>query len=272
MRTVETGTDQLTLSVADHVATITLNRPEKRNAMAPDMLDGLAYALSVTADDPDVRVVVLTGAGPAFCAGGDVSTMGAKLSGADAPPQDQLVRGLQARQEGGTLAIFEHPKPTIAALPGAAAGAGMGVALACDLRVGTPKACFVPAFGAIGLSGDWGGTWLMQRLIGPARAKEAYFTGERIYAEDGLSLGLFNRVFDEEGFADAVQSYAAGIATGAPLALQKMKENHNRALTTDLRTFMKSEAQNMVAMMMTEDHQAAAAAFMEKQKPVFKGR
>ena len=148
----------------------------------------------------------------------------------------------------------------------------MGVALACDLRVGTPNACFVPAFGAIGLSGDWGGTWLMQRLIGPARAKEIYYTGRRVLAEEGLALGLFNKVVDAEGFADAVQEYAAGIATGAPIALRLMKENHNRAMTSDLRSFMAEEAENMVAAMMTQDHKDAAKAFLEKRKPEFKGR
>lgn len=265
-------TDQLTVDVTDHVATITLNRPDKRNAMSPPMLDALSQALTDTENDRDVRVVVLTGAGTAFCAGGDVSTMGSKLSDDEAPPKEQLIRGLQARQEAGTLKIFEHAKPTIAAMPGPAAGAGMGMALACDLRVGTPKACFVPAFGTIGLSGDWGGTWLMQRAIGPARAKEAYFTGERIYSDEGLTLGLFNRVFEQAGFIDAVQAFAAKIATGAPLALQKMKENHNRAMLSDLRSFMRSEAENMVAMMMTEDHKNAAAAFLAKTKPVFEGK
>ena len=170
MADYETGTDDLLVSVRDHVATITLNRPEKRNAMSRAMVEALGEALLRTEDDPEVRVVVLTGAGgKAFCAGGDVSTMGAKLSDADAPPPERIIRDLRARQEAGTLRIFDHAKPTIAALPGPAAGAGMGVALACDLRLGTPQACFVPAFGAIGLAGDWGGTWLMQRLIGPAR-------------------------------------------------------------------------------------------------------
>lgn len=273
MARYDTGTDDLLVSLRDQVATITLNRPDKRNAMSRPMVDALGQVLEQTEADDDVRVVVITGAGgKAFCAGGDVSTMGAKLSDAAAPPQETMVSNLRRRQEAGTLRIFDHAKPTIAALPGPAAGAGMGVALACDLRLGTPGACFVPAFGAIGLAGDWGGTWLMQRLIGPARAKEVFYTGRRIEADEGLALGLFNRILPDEGFADAVHAYAAEIAQGAPIALQKMKENHNRALGTSLRDYMRAEAANMVATMMTEDHKAAAQAFLEKRKPVFKGK
>lgn len=271
-RHYDTGTEHLSVSVSEHVATVTLNRPEKRNAMSPEMVAALGEMMWQTEADPDVRVVVLTGAGAAFCAGGDVSAMGARLSQGDAPPQAQLVRELRHRQETGTLRIFDHAKPTIAALPGPAAGAGMGVALACDLRLGTETACLVPAFGAIGLSGDWGGTWLLQKLIGPARAKEIFFTGRRLQAEDCLALGLFNRILPAGDFAARVQAYAAQIAAGAPLALQCMKENHNRAMTTGLRDYMTEEATNMVAMMMTEDHQNAARAFLEKRKPVFEGR
>lgn len=265
-------TDELTYHLRDHVATITLNRPAKRNAMSGPMLDALADALWHTETDDEVRVVVLTGAGgKAFCAGGDVSTMGANLSGEGAPDPATLVRALQRRQEAGTLRLHDHAKPTIAALPGPAAGAGIGLALACDLRIGTPDACIVPAFGAIGLAGDWGGTWLLQRLIGPGRAKEVFFTGRRIDADEGLSLGLFNKIVPTEGFADAVQSYAAAIARGAPIALRKMKQNHNRAMSMDLRSYMQAEAENMVATMLTEDHKAAAEAFMTKTTATFKG-
>lgn len=273
MREIDTGTDHLIATVQDHVATVTLNRPEKRNAMSREMVAALGEVLPRLEDDDDVRVLVITGAGgKAFCAGGDVSTMGSKLSGADAPPQHQLVRELQRRQEAGTLRLFEFAKPTIAALPGPAAGAGMGVALACDLRLGTPNACLVPAFGAIGLSGDWGGTWLLQRLVGPARSREIFFTGRRVEAEEMLALGVLNRILPEETFVEEVQAFAAGIARGAPLALRRMKENHNRALSMDLRSYMALEAENMVACMLTEDHRAAAQAFLEKRKPSFEGR
>ncbi|MEM6617857.1 MAG: enoyl-CoA hydratase-related protein [Pseudomonadota bacterium] len=271
MRSLDTGTEELICTVADHVATVTLNRPAKRNAMSPELLDGLSRALDLTEEDADVRVVVLTGAGSAFCAGGDVSRMGAHLQGAGAPPVDDMVRSLRARQEGGTLRIFDHAKPTIAALPGPAAGAGMGVALACDLRVAAPTAALVPAFGAIGLSGDWGGSWLLARLIGPGRAKEVFFTGRRIELEEAQSLGIFNRILPAQDFGAAVQAYAAGIAQGAPVALRLMKENHNRNMVLPLRDAMREEAANMVKAMQTADHRRAAAAFLTKSEVVFEG-
>lgn len=271
-RNYDTGTDHLTVSVENHVAWVTLNRPGKRNAMSPEMVQALGDAMRATENDDDVRVVVLTGAGKAFCAGGDVSSMGSKLSGDAAPSRDTLIRALRDRQEHGTLRIFDHAKPTIAALPGPAAGAGMGVALACDLRIAADNACIVPAFGAIGLSGDWGGTWLMQNLIGPARAKEVFYTGRRIYAEEGKAMGLFNRVVPADDLAEATRAFAGEIAAGAPIALRNMKANHNRAMTVGLRDYMREEASRMVEAMQTEDHKDAAQAFLEKRAPTFRGR
>jgi len=189
-RSIETGTDELLCEVTDHVATITMNRPEKRNALGDQMTPALREILLATETDPDVRVVVLTGSGEAFCAGGDVSGMGDNLGGGNTAGRsiDDMVRGLQHAQESVSLRLFDFAKPTIAALPGAAAGAGMSIALACDLRIAADSAVLVPAFGRIGLSGDFGGSWLLSRHIGPGRAKEVYFTGRRIDATEAQAL------------------------------------------------------------------------------------
>ncbi len=271
-RHLDTGTDELLCSVTGHVATITLNRPEKRNALGDTLTPALRQALLETEADPDVRVLVLTGAAGAFCAGGDISGMGDNLGGATPPRTDDMVRRLQHAQETVTLRLYDYVKPTIAALPGPAAGAGMSIALACDIRIASTSGCLVPAFGQIGLSGDFGGSWLLSRLIGPGRAKEVYFTGRRIKAEEGLELGLFNRVVAGEELEAACGALAGQIAAGAPIALRYMKENHNRAQATDLKSALAMEADRMIRTMRTEDHKRAVKAFFAKEKPVFEGR
>jgi enoyl-CoA hydratase/carnithine racemase len=271
-RTLETGTEQVICTVTDHVATITLNNPSKRNALSDALTPALARMLTETERDPDVRVMILTGAGTAFCAGGDVGGMGDTLSGgSETGNADAMIRRLQQAQENVSLRLYEYAKPTIAALPGAAAGAGMSIALACDLRVAAHSALLVPAFGAIGLSGDFGGSWLLSQLIGPSRAKEIYFTGRRIGPKEGHDLGLFNRVVADDELQSAAAALAAELAAGPPIALRYMKENHNRARATDLRTALKMEADRMVRSMLTQDHRDAARAFLEKRKPDFKG-
>jgi 2-(1,2-epoxy-1,2-dihydrophenyl)acetyl-CoA isomerase len=271
-RTIDTGTSELLCSVTDHVATITFNRPEKRNALGDEMTPAFREMLLVTEADPDVRVVVVTGAGKGFCAGGDVSSMGSRIGSRSDLTVDAKIRLLQHAQETCSLRLHEMSKPTIAALPGAAAGAGMSLALACDLRIAAESAFLAPAFGAIGLSGDYGGSWYLSKLIGPGRAKEMYFTNRRMNATEALALGVFNRVVPDETLRDAAQAMAAEIAQGAPVALRYMKENHNRAMVSDLKTTMAMEGDRMVRAMHTEDFANAAAAFLAKQKPVFKGK
>lgn len=225
-RDVETGTEELLCSVTDHVATITLNRPEKRNALGDKFTPALRNALLRTEADPEVRVLVLTGAGGAFCAGGDISGMGDNLfSGTGSEPLfEEQVRHLQLAQETVTLRLFEFAKPTIAVLPGPAAGAGMSIALACDLRIASETACLVPAFGQIGLSGDFGGSWLLSRLIGPGLAKEVYFTGRRIEASEGWVRGVFNRVVPVDKLVEQTRSLAGTIAAGPPIALRYIRK------------------------------------------------
>lgn len=272
MRTLDTGTDQLLCSVTDHVATITLNNPAQRNAMSDQIGPALRRMLAETEADPDVRVLVLTGAGTAFCAGGDISSMGDRLAGGGEPDREAMIERLNEAQNAISLKLYEFPKPTIAALPGAAAGAGMSIALACDLRIAATSAALVPAFGMIGLSGDFGGSWYLSHLIGPGRAKEIYFTGRRILANEGKALGVFNHVVADEELMQTTVEMAAKLATGAPIALRYMKANHNHAMVSDLAGTLRVEADHMIRSMLTEDHKQAAIAFMNKQKPEFSGR
>lgn len=270
-RHLDTGTDELLCSVSDHVATITLNNPTKRNALSDNLTPALRRMIVATREDPDVRVLVLTGAEGAFCAGGDIGGMGASLAGGEAPEAEAMIERLQQGQNTVSLALYEFPKPTIAALPGPAAGAGMSISLACDLRIASESAFLAPAFGAIGLSGDFGGSWYLSRLIGPGRAKDVYFSSRRIESNEALQLGIFNRVVTDEQLMPTTAYLAKSLAEGPPIALAYMKENINRAATADLPTALDWEADRMIRSMLTEDHKGAAQAFLEKRKPTFNG-
>lgn len=275
-KAVATGTDQLLCEVEDGVATITLNRPEKRNALSNELTPALRQMLLTVDADPAVRCVVITGAGRAFCSGGDVSGMGGRAAAApddgSRPTLEDAIRKLQHGQETLTLRLFDLAKPTIAALPGAAAGAGMSIALACDLRIAAQSAFITTAFANIGLSGDYGGSWLLTQLVGIARAKELYYTGRRIGAEEGLALGIFNEVVADDELMARARSVAASIAAGPPIALRYMKENLNRAVGVDLRSALALEADRMVRCTRTEDHREAVQAFIGKRKPTFRGK
>ena len=277
-RTVDTGTDQLLCEIEAGVATITLNRPDKRNALSNELTPALRRVLLDADTDPAVRCVVITGAGRAFCSGGDVSGMGGNASpppmASDAPKRtiDDAIRNLQQGQETLTLRLFDLSKPTIAALPGAAAGAGMSIALACDLRIAAQSAFITTAFANIGLSGDYGGSWLLTRLVGPSRAKELYYTSRRVGADEGLALGIFNEVVADDELMARTQTLAGSIASGPPIALRYMKENLNRAVGTDLRSALAMEADRMVRCTRTDDHKEAVQAFMAKRKPTFRGQ
>jgi 2-(1,2-epoxy-1,2-dihydrophenyl)acetyl-CoA isomerase len=270
-RTLDTGTDKLLCSVTDHVATITLNNPSKRNALGDEMTPALRQMLAETEADPDVRVLVVTGAEGAFCAGGDIASMGNSLAGGQSPDADGMIQRLREAQNTCSLRLYEYTKPTIAALSGPAAGAGMSIALACDMRICAASGFMLPAFGAIALSGDFGGSWLLSHYIGPARAKEFYFTNRRIHPDEGLALGLFNRCVADADLTSETQKMAQEIAKFAPMALRYMKENHNRARSVDLRTALDMEADRMIRTMLSADHKEGARAFMEKRQPDFKG-
>lgn len=276
MVAIDTGTNELLCRREGRVATITLNRPEKRNALSDRLTPALRQTLLDLDGDPDVGCVVITGAGTAFCAGGDVSGMSdnrAAAADAEAPRRsvEDAVRTLTLRQETLTLRLHELSKPSIAALPGPAAGAGLSIALACDLRIAADTAFLTTAFRNIGLSGDYGSSWFLTRLVGPARAKELFYTARRVGADEALSLGLVNEVVPAETLQSRTAALAAEIAAGPPIALRFMKENLNRAAVADLRTCLGLEADRMVRCTRTEDHREAVAAFLEKRPAEFRG-
>ena len=272
---IETGTEHLLGRVEDRVAVLTFNRPDRRNALSSEMYGGFATALPAIAANNDIRAVMLTGAGGAFCAGGDVKAMNqAHVTGEGARAtmsNDDRVADLRLRQREVSLALHEFPKPVVAALPGAAAGAGLSIALAADMRIAAPGALLVTAFANVGGSGDFGGSWFMNRLVGEAKAKELYFFSPRLTAAEAQELGLVNAILDDEDFETAALNWCHDLAHRAPLAIERMKENLNRATTVDLATALDAEAQNMILTMSTADHREAAAAFVEKRTPIFKG-
>lgn len=272
---IETGTDDLLGRVEDRVAVLTFNRPERRNALSAAMYGGFAKALPAIAADDDIRVVMVTGAGGAFCAGGDVKSMNESHVSGEGPratmSKEDKVTDLQLRQREVSLALHDFPKPVVAALPGAAAGAGLSIALAADMRVAAERALLVTAFSSIGASGDFGGSWFLNRLVGESKAKELYFRSPRLSAAEAKDFGLVNEVLPDEGFDQAALHWCMEIAERAPIALSAIKENMNRATTVDLATALDAEATNMVLTMSTADHKEAVAAFVEKRTPVFKG-
>ncbi len=275
-RHIDTGSDDLLARVEGNVGIITFNRPERRNALSNGIYEGFAAALPDLAADPTVSVVMVTGNGGAFCAGGDVKGMH-EANNADGAREGQpagieeRLAFLRMRQRQLSLALHEFPKPVIAALPGAAAGAGLSIALAADIRLAAERAIVVTAFANVGASGDFGGSWFLTQLVGTAKAKELYFTSPRLSAEEALDLGIVNQVLPDDGFDQAALAWCQGMAERAPIALRYMKENLNRALHADLATALDAEAAAMVRTMGTADHREAAAAFVEKRRPNFTG-
>ena len=271
---LDTGTDELLCSVDDRVATITLNRPERKNALSDNLTPALRQTLLELNTAQEVGCIVITGAGNAFCAGGDVSGMGGGSNDekpVHTPSIQDRVKTLQHKQETLTLRLFEHAKPTIASLPGPAVGAGMCIALACDIRIGSESAFIGTGYRNVGFSGDYGGSWLLTQLVGIAKAKELFFTGRRIQSDECLELGLFNQVVPDEKLEESTTELARQIASGPPIAIGYMKENINRSLELDLRGALAQEADRLMRCAQTNDHKEAVKAFMEKRPPVFQG-
>ena len=273
MSNIDTGTDEVLCDLSEGVATITLNRPDKRNALSDTLTPALRQILLDLDNDPRCGAVVLTGAGSAFCAGGDVSGMGKGIGNADPlaelrGPEDKI-KALTVRQETLTLRLHELSKPTIAALPGPAAGAGLSIALACDMRIMADSAFITTAFANIGLSGDYGCAWFLTQLLGPSRAKELMLTARRVQAAECLSLGLANQVVAFDDLQTEARTLALQLGNSARTALRFMKENINRAVWHDLRTCLAADARGIITCAATDDHKEAVNAFIEKRKPNF---
>ena len=273
MTTINTGTEDLLASLDNGIATLTLNRPDARNAMSGEMNAALQTLLADFELDPAVKCIVLTGAGKGFCAGGDVKGMAAS---GDGTVGDNSIDGAIHRQRVNQRAtagkLYKMPKPTIAALPGAAAGAGLSLALACDLRIMSSTAIMTTAFARVGFSGDYGGTYFMTQLIGAAKARQLYFMSDRVSADEALSLGLTNWVCGPDELQAKTLEIATRLANGPTVAYRYMKENLNRAVSGDVDDCMDLEATHHVHCGQTEDHRNATKAFVAKQEPVFKGR
>lgn len=264
-------TADLSADLSDEVLTITLDRPERRNALSDAMLTELARLLTEADRDPRIGCVVITGAGDAFCAGGDVKrfleTGGAGGDGTD-PDGAQFDRQ-RAEQRATVAKMRSMSTPVIASLPGPAAGAGLGLALAADLRIGSPKALMVPAFLKVGLSGDYGVAWLLTRLVGAARARQAMMLNEAWDASTLLQLGLLARVVPKADLAAETHRYAVTLAAGPRLALRHLKANLLDAQESGLLDAMDAEIARHLECGVSPDHREGLAAFADRREPAF---
>jgi enoyl-CoA hydratase/carnithine racemase len=268
---VDTGTTELLCEIRERVAVITLNRPEARNALSDRLTPALRRMIRQCGDDPNVGALLITGAGNAFCAGGDVKGMGGNATKIEVSFEAR-VADLRVKQRTLTGALVGLRKPTVAALPGPAAGAGLALALACDIRIASESAIMATGYARIGLTGDYGIAWLLTRLAGTSRARELMFLSERIDARRCEALGLVNRVVPDAELREAAFALAKSLAEGPSLAFAGMKDNLDHAVTSEFLDSMDQEADNMVRSARTTDHKEAVRAFIDKRKPAFAGR
>ena len=259
----------LLYGVEDRIATLTLNRPERLNALGDTLRDDLYDAVTKSAADPNVGVLVITGAGRGFCSGGDVKAMSERDQSGEAPPPSERWAPIRDRI---ILALRNCPKPVIAAVNGAAAGAGMNLALACDMRIASTAAKFSQAFVKRGLHPDWGGTWFLPRIVGTAKAFELIFTGETIDAAEALRLGIVNAVVAPEELMAEACKLARTIAAGPAVAIQLAKRAIHHNQDVDLRAGLEFETFAQGICRDTEDAREGVRAFVEKRAPVFRGR
>lgn len=259
------GDKAVLLSRSGEIATITLNRPEAMNSMNKDLVDELIAALTQAKDDPQARVVVLTGAGKAFCAGGDLFYL-ASLS-------EPIAAHRFIAQAGQIIGlIMGMEKPVIAMVNGVAAGAGFNIAMACDIVIAAKSVKFAQSFAKVGLVPDCGGFYLLPRVVGVHKAKELMFTADLIDAATALQLGVLNQVVEDAELAATVDKLAGRLAAGAPIALAFIKKMVNRSGGLDLASALAFEEDMQCICMQTSDHQEGVTAFKEKRPPVFQGK
>jgi 2-(1,2-epoxy-1,2-dihydrophenyl)acetyl-CoA isomerase len=262
----------LLVEVKNRVGILTLNRPDKLNALTPAMGSAAVAVLREMATSPDVGAVILTGAGRGFCAGGDVSAMqrGEELGTAD-KTLEQRIDALRGSHEWPWL-LYTIPKVTIAVVNGPVAGAGLGLALSCDLRIASDQARFGTAYARVGYGGDFGVTWQLTNLVGQAKAKELFFLPDMISAEEAHHIGLVNRVVVHDKLWEEATAIAERIATGPLVSYRYMKANINMSTTADFRTMLDRESETHPRCGQTEDHKEGVRAFLEKRTPQFRGR
>ncbi|WP_417512955.1 enoyl-CoA hydratase-related protein [Minwuia sp.] len=266
---IDTGTGQLLCEIRDGVAIITLNRPEARNALSDDLTPALRRMIRQMGDDDRVGALLITGAGTAFCAGGDVKGMAGRTPAKAAMSTEEKIADLKHRQRTLTGTLVGLPKPTIAALPGPAAGAGLAIALACDIRFAADSAFVATGYARVGLTGDYGISWLLTRLVGTARARELMFTGDKVDADRCERLGIVNQVVPFDDLFDTAFAFARRIAAGPRTALAGIKANLDRAAHAEFLEALDQEAEILVPAAQHPDHREAVAAFVEKRTPVF---
>ena len=259
----------LLYDVQDRIATLTLNRPERLNALSDALREDLYDAVTKSAADPSVRVLVITGAGRGFCSGGDVKAMNERDQTGQVSSASERLSPMRDRI---ILAMRDCPKPVIAAVNGAAAGAGMNLALACDMRIASTAAKFSQAFVKRGLAPDWGGTWFLPRIAGTAKACELILTGETIDASEALRLGIVNAVVAPEELMNEAYKLARKIAAGPPVAIQLAKRAIHHNQDVDLRAGLEFETFAQGICKETEDAKEGVRAFVEKRAPVFRGK
>src|SRR5262245_34488727 len=253
--------------VQDRVGFLTFNRPDKLNALNAELLSASIDALRSWSKDPDIGAIVVTGAGRAFCAGGDVSAMAQPTE----QSHEQNIDRLREMQELSWL-LYNIPKVTIASVNGFAMGAGLGICLACDLRISSDQAKFGTAYAKVGFGGDFGTTWLLTHYVGAPKAKELMFLGEMIDAAEAHRLGLVNRVVPHDQLEAATRTIAVQIAHGPLTSYRYMKANVNLATPTDFRTLLDREAETHLRCGQTQDHKEGVRAFMEKRAAKFTGQ
>ncbi|HEV2158329.1 enoyl-CoA hydratase [Bradyrhizobium sp.] len=247
--------------------TITMNRPERKNALNPEMVAGLVEAARRAADDPEVRAVLFKGAGGSFCVGGDVKSMAA---GRAPLPFEVKMANLRRGMEVSRI-LHQMPKPVVAQLDGAAAGAGLSMALSCDLRIASESCKITTAFAKVGFSGDYGGTYFLTQLLGSARARELYLMSPVLTAKEAHAIGMVTKVVPDAEIETAAHEVALSLAQGPSIALGYIKRNINNAEHLPLEDCFDGEAVHHTRCSDTEDHKEAAKAFVEKRKPAFKG-
>lgn len=266
------STEHALVDVQDAVGIITLNRPDQMNALSGDMNKIIREALVDWSINPAIGAVVITGEGRAFCAGGDVSSMakGKEIGGAEVGIEEKIDLLRFGQEICWTL--HSMPKATIAAVNGFAVGAGLGLALSCDLRISSDKAKYGTAYAKVGYGGDYGTTWQLTQLVGEAKAKEMFFLPDIIDAAEAHRINLVNRVVEHDNLKAQTMEAAIRIANGPRISYRYMKENINLATRQDFRTILDREAMTHIRCGETEDHKEGAQAFVEKRAPVFKGR
>ena len=258
--------DQILTDTNDSgVATVTLNRPKAMNAFEDGMREALLERLDAFSGDPAVRCIVITGAGKAFCAGGDILSMAALQDRNDTSVGEERMT-LAARI---VQTIKGMPQPVIAAVNGAAAGGGMNLALACDMRLASDRAIFAESFVKIGLVPDWGGFSLLPQLVGTAKAMELMMLGDRIDADAALRLGLLNHVYPHDEFVDSISKFARRLATGPSETLARIKEGVYLGARTSLADGLAYEYRTQRQMFLSENAREGMRAFIEKRAPVF---